>query len=730
MTGSVSRCRRSTVTLVLFLLLLLLAAGAPASAQTGSDSAGSAPAAEARSPEPSDLLGSVASGKPHLSPDGRSVVVRTRRADLGENRYRIRAWRIPTDTAGGRSPLDLPERARDLAWLPDGRRIAFLAPAEGGPQVWVRPIAADSARQVTDREGGVRSFSFSPDGEKLAYTVAREHSTSDAEPSDARRGVVLDMGSFRARELRSDRLAEQVRTSISSTTQLWIEGLATGTATRVADSVSVETFRWGPSGDRLAVTGVPVGWTLEWPDGRPRFRTDLYLYDVPGRRLQRLRKGHQDATDPWKEAVSYSDPFWSPSGDRIGFLRTDESDRFGSVGELGIYDLADGTSRAVTSAETLELDTPNFHWIAPDTLLVEFTRRANRGLYRLSLEDGRTTPVWAPDADAAGFSFDADARRVVWMEEAVDRPPELYTDRRPLDAARRISSLNASLADLWLPETESIEWTSTDGTTVQGWLIRPGERAHADPPPLLVHVHGGPGAVSTNAFVRYPGWPFPVQVYAARGYAVFIPNYRQTDSFGRDFQRISGLDAEPVDDILTGIEHLVAEGEADADRIGITGYSWGGRLAPLAAAEKPIFRAASIAEGVGLNTLSKYGQGSGWSAVGVREYYLGSEPYDQPGRYLEQSPVFREQFVGTTPTLLEYGQTGQVLQGLELGRALWRHGTPHEFVVYPGTGHGFRAPAVRAESMERNLRWFERWIPADSTPTGEPGDDEPAERRP
>lgn len=584
--------------------------------------------------------------------------------------------------------------------------------------MWIRRVGADSTHQVTDHEGGVRSFSFSPDGEKLAYTVSRQHSPSETKPSDAPRGVVLDMGSFRARQLNSDGLAKQVRASTTSTTRLRVRDLETGEATRIAGSVSVEAFRWAPAGDRLAITGVPVDWRLEWPDDVPRLRTDLYLYDVADRRLRRLRAGRQDSARPWEEAISYSEPFWSPSGDRVGYLRTDESYRFGSVAELGLYDLSEGNARLITDAETQELDNSYFHWIASDTLLVEFTRRANRGLYRLSLEDGSVTPVWAPEEDAAGFSFDADARRVVWLEEGVDQPPELHTSRRPVDAGRRISSLNASLDGLWLPEAESIEWTSTDGTSVQGWLIRPGTRTSSSPPPLLVHVHGGPGAVSTNQFTRYRGWPFPVQVYAARGYAVFIPNYRQTDSFGREFQRINRLDEEPVDDILTGIEHLIAEGEADADRIGITGYSWGGRLAPLAASEKPIFRAASIGEGVGINPLSNYGQGSGWSAVGVREYHLGGSPYEQPDRYLEQSPIFRNQYVGTTPTLLEYGQGGEAIQGLELGRALWRQGTAHEVVVYPRAGHGFREPAVRAESMQRNLDWFERWIPVDSERSG------------
>jgi dipeptidyl aminopeptidase/acylaminoacyl peptidase len=89
---------------------------------------------------------------------------------------------------------------------------------------------------------------------------------------------------------------------------------------------------------------------------------------------------------------------------------------------------------------------------------------------------------------------------------------------------------------------------------------------------------------------------------------------------------------------------------------------------------------------------------------------VDANPYENPSRYLESSPIFRTQFTQTTPTLLEYGQKGEVIQGLELGRALWRQGTSHKFVVYPGTGHALRKPALLVESMERNLEWFERWI--------------------
>jgi dipeptidyl aminopeptidase/acylaminoacyl peptidase len=452
----------------------------------------------------------------------------------------------------------------------------------------------------------------------------------------------------------------------------------------------------------------------------PTFRTDLYVYDREAKRLRTVHTGSLGEETVFDEAVSHSSPFWGPSGERLGFLRTDHSDRFAAVAELGIRDLDAQTTRFVTSADRVELYSPAFHWRRPGNLLVEYTQRARRGLFRLSLDEGTTVPVWNPVEHASGFSFSADGDRAAWVQQSIEAPPEVYTARRPFESARRISRLNQTLREqVWLPGAESVEWTSRDGTEIQGWFVRPRSELESSAPPLLVFLHGGPGMPSTNRYHPYDGgWLYPMQVFAARGYAVFLPNYRQTGSFGKDFQQVEAPDEEAVADVLTGIDHLTTQGRVDSSRIGIMGHSHGAWLGPIVATERPTIEATSFAEGAS-NYLSLYGQWSGWRNRGLHEYSLGGSPYERPQRYVALSPPFQDRFTENVPTLLEYGQRGTAIQGLETAKALWRHGTPHEFVVYPGVGHGIRKPSVHLESMKRNLQWFEQQMPAEAAPATE-----------
>lgn len=255
---------------------------------------------------------------------------------------------------------------------------------------------------------------------------------------------------------------------------------------------------------------------------------------------------------------------------------------------------------------------------------------------------------------------------------------------------------------------------------MQGWLLQSKTNSSSPPRPLVVFVHGGPTATVQNTFSINDTWPFPFRALVNRGYNVFIPNYRHSDTFGKEFLRVSALDAEPVEDILTGIDHLARRGVADTTRMAIMGNSHGGWLGPLVAAERPTFEAASFAEGIRANYITTYGRGSGWLNEDLTQYLFDANPYENLDRAAQLSPALRNSFTKTTPTLLEYGKKARTVNGgIELARAFWHHDTPHELVVYPELGHVNREPATILESMTRTLDWFERWIPTTSPPSSE-----------
>jgi dipeptidyl aminopeptidase/acylaminoacyl peptidase len=224
---------------------------------------------------------------------------------------------------------------------------------------------------------------------------------------------------------------------------------------------------------------------------------------------------------------------------------------------------------------------------------------------------------------------------------------------------------------------------------------------------LITHAHGGPAWPYPNAFAPYFDlWPYPFEVLAARGFAVFFPNYRGTHTYGRAIA--DATENAPIDDIVAGIDALVRAGVADPDRLGITGHSHGAWLGPLAMARYRTFRAGSFAEGVA-NQVVMYELMSGDANREIHDPIVGASLYDSPETYLEQSPDL--QFAGLrTASLFEAGAYTAALYMLGFPKASQRAAMPTEFIVYPKTQHNLASPGLQAESASRNIDWFEFWL--------------------
>ncbi|GEM_PF-3185343 len=678
-------------------------------ADSGADTASGGDAGDPVSP--TELLRATTVENLDLSADGRRLLATVTRRERPPARPTTAHLRV--DVAGGEpEEMSLPAGARQVRWRPGSRTVSYVAPHEGKPQIWVRPDSG-SARPVTGHQRGVIDYRWSPGGERLAFTTRRRPSgTRGQRPANRGRtserpGVEIPVATFHQTGLFRDQLVSRPRPD----RRLWTIQPDEGRATPVAGELSVTDYAWGPNSSRLAFTAREESGRLVW-------RTDLFLWKRGADDVRRLATGRQGAAvdgggRSWDGAVTLAGPFWGPAGRRIGFVRIDRSPGMTSSSELRILDLDSGSQRAVTSTASVPLPRSGYEWVKPDRVLFGATRRGRGGLFALSLGEGaRLEPVIWSRRHGSDFSLSAGGDMAAWVRQSVGQPPEIHISEGLFEdrSTRRIAGLNDHLDEDRFPEVRLRKWESSDGSRVEGWLLLPPDRRPEERHPLLVFLHGGPGIPSKNAFRPYGGgWPYPFQAFTSRGYAVFLPNYRGTESYGDDFEAPTRPDGEPVRDVLSGIDALIEDGVADSSRVGILGHSHGAWLGPMIVARRPdLFAAASFAEGRA-NSLSAYGQVEGWRARNVVEPSIGASPYERPERYLELSPAFRER-AHSTPMLLEYGQRGMAIQGLEMASALWDEGTPHELVVYRGAGHSLRSSKRILASMRRNLEWFSRWI--------------------
>jgi len=280
----------------------------------------------------------------------------------------------------------------------------------------------------------------------------------------------------------------------------------------------------------------------------------------------------------------------------------------------------------------------------------------------------------------------------------------------------RLTRLNPWVDSLALGRYETVHWKAGDGATVEGILVYPVGYDRSRRYPLIVQLHGGPAAAYQNTFSGSYGTY--TNVLAGKGYAVLQPNYRGSTGYGEVFQTAISGNYWPLaeEDILSGVDTLIARGIVARDSLGMMGWSAGGHWSNWTLVSTDRFKAISSGAGVS-NWISLYAQ---TDVQSTREYYLGGEatragankPWDSYEHWWAESPL-RYIARAKTPTLLHSGEKDEripMAQNLELHMALKKRGVPTEFFVYPGQPHGLQEPRYQLVKMMGEMTWFEHWI--------------------
>src|SRR2546427_460212 len=201
-----------------------------------------------------------------------------------------------------------------------------------------------------------------------------------------------------------------------------------------------------------------------------------------------------------------------------------------------------------------------------------------------------------------------------------------------------------------------------------------------------------------------------VNVFAGSGYAVFQPNYRGSEDYGEKFRvQIAGdYFRQGFDDIMTGVDALIARGIADPAKLGLMGWSAGGHWSNWTLTHTDRFKAISSGAGA-MNWISMYAE---TDIQANREFYFKGQPWDNWEHYVEVSPL-RYIKNAKTPTLIHVGEADQRVpkpQSDELHMALKKLGVPVEYIVYPAMPHGLTEPRYQMVKMVAEFNWFEKWI--------------------
>jgi len=620
---------------------------------------------------------------PRISPDGAWVAYTVRTKDLENDRSETRLWMV--STSGGEA---LPMTAKGSSvwrprWSPDGKYLTFMANSRGqGSQVFTLDLRGGERVQLTSVKQSVEGYEWSPDGKRLVLVIR------DPKPKAKVPGPwVIDR-----LQIKEDYQGYLNRLRA----HLYVFDVETKATVQIT-SGDYEDYdpAWSPDGSLIAFTSNRTG----EPDGN--YNSDIWLVksDIPVEKQKPVRLTSNRGSD--------DGPIWHPDGKRIAYITTTQPEIPQSYVQSKVALIRVGENEPVVLAESLDRKVFDPHF-TPDGnsvyVLLEDDGMVN--LAAVSVDDGslRRPIAGRRRVDAAAVAPDG---TVVALLSAPRLPAELFV----LDAGTSSSRLRALthvnqdlLKTIALADAEEERFQSTDGTTeIQAFIYKPRSFDPKRRYPTLLWLHGG-----QESQYDY-GFNFRVQLFAANGYVVVMPNVRGSGGRGLDFTLANWRNWGKYDalDVLAATDHAVKLGYADPKRLGIGGWSYGGCLTNYVITITDRFAGAVSGAGNAL-WVANYGHDryQNWY-----ETELGL-PWESREIWEKASPFNKVQNI-TTPTLwigAEKDWNVPVINSEQMYQAMKRLGRETLLVVYPDAHHGIRRHSYQKDLLERFLGWFEKYV--------------------
>jgi dipeptidyl aminopeptidase/acylaminoacyl peptidase len=528
------------------------------------------------------------------------------------------------------------------------------------------------AERLTNVPGGVEDFAWSPDGEMIAFVARDQPTAREKERQSAGYDATEVDRNFKA-------------------SRLWIANLSDRKALQVTkQDFEINEVAWSPKGDEIALVVAR--------SQKPEDSLLLSLV-VINRSTGEVARTLSTNVSPISGLLR-----WSPDGRSITFLEGPPTKEFSAWLSLAAAS-GGGTVRPLMkeySGTVIALG-----WTADSKhLLAQSIEGTRHALLTIDITAGTVRKLADLVQTIWEFSFSTNGQSIVYNAQTPESPSDIWVWTKD-SPPRKITDFNPQTKSWRLGKIREVEWkNSKDGLIRRGVLITPPDYQSGKLYPTIVNTHPGDTAWWAGLHAKWWAWG---QLLASNGYVVFLPNTRGVDGEGwRLHATLGHWGGMAFQDLMDGVDYVIAQKIADPNRLGIGGWSNGGFMTEYAITRTTRFKAA-VAQAGHSDMFSLYGTSDLYAAMRVLNL---ASPYYNRKQYDDDSPITLIRNC-RTPTLLIHGVNDRgvpVGQAYEFYRGLKDVGVETEMVVYPREGHNIQEYSHQLDLQKRVLAWFDKHL--------------------
>ena len=641
-------------------------------------------------------------GEVQVSPDKSHIVYEVTYVSIPQNKMNTELFVMKADGSEKKQLTQSNSRESNPRWINGGKKIAFLSDKDGTSQLWTMNIDGSGWEKISDIEGGIGGFSFSPDEKKVLFVknVKTQPTAADIYP---------DLPEASGRII-NDLMYKHWDQWVTEVPHPFVADFSEGKLQDAKDILEGEPYEspmlpfggmeqlaWSPDSKTIA-------YTCRKKTGKEyalSTNSDIYLYRVETGETLNITEGMPGYD---------TNPQFSPDGKYIAWQSMEREGYESDKNRLFVMDLQTKEKTYVT--ENFDYNTDAFLWNTDNTtLFIVACVKAKTQLFAADRTTKEVKPITEGVHDYVSVAL-GEAGKLIAKRHSMSQPDEIYAVDIASGKAVELSFENKEILDqLTMGKVEERWIKTTDGKQMHTWVIYPPRFDSTQVYPAILYCQGGP----QNTISQFWSYRWNLQLMAANGYIVVAPNRRGVPGFGMEWlEQISGdYGGQNMRDYLSAIDALAKEPYVDENRLGCTGASYGGfSVYWLAGNHNKRFKAFLAHAGI-FNLEAQY--------LETEEMWFAN--WDLGGPFWDKSnPVAQRSFANSphrfvdkwdTPIMISHGELDYRIlasQGMMAFNAAQLRGIPSRLLIYPDENHWITKPQNAILFQREFARWFDEWL--------------------